>query len=87
MAVKTTRDGRLIYDRYSYRKLREQKYKEQSESCAACGEFTEFWNWELHHVDGRGLGGGRRDDSRVIGLCSQCHQRQDKKVLHFGLGK
>ena len=35
--------------------------------------------WDLHHMEGRGLGGGKRDDRKVIPGCRPCHEVEEEK--------
>ena len=78
MARKLTKDGRLILSGNDYTKLRRARYTEQDECCADCGAWCEFESTELHHIDGRGLGGGKRDDRATRLLCIICHRKYDK---------
>lgn len=84
MAVKIKHDGRQVCDAYSYRKLRAKIYKEQGGCCKDCGDWFEFFDFELNHTGrGRGLGGGLREDRNVEGLCHNCHARKDRNVLYW----
>lgn len=75
MAIKTTKDGRWIYSGTDYTKLKRQKWFEQGERCADCGRRLDISFGQAHHVDGRGMGGSKRDDSKMVVLCIRCHSR------------
>jgi 5-methylcytosine-specific restriction endonuclease McrA len=73
---------RVVLSPYKWNKLRGQVYDEQNHHCAECGKLIAFHYFHLHHKKLRGMGGGKRDDSRenVEGLCGgfpdSCHSKE-----------
>lgn len=83
MAVKVTKDGRTIRSGKTYTAFRYELWLCQNKLCADCGRQTDLhvdlsWNTSFHidHVDGRGLGGSKRDDTFLAckGKCGKCHR-------------
>jgi hypothetical protein len=76
MAIKTHDDGREVATTsHSWFKRREECCERASEACEACGRYLPLWAGQAHHVIGRGLGGGKRDDrlTNLKWLCEMCH--------------
>jgi hypothetical protein len=77
--IKVTKDGRTILTGTHYTALREQVYERNQHTCEGeqCNRYLMFWEMELHHVYGRGMGGSKRDDvpEKVQGLCRDCHDK------------
>ena len=66
-----------------YEKLRWAKFVDQRGRCRACGKSLSFSEAELHHLSGRGIGGGFRSDTPeeteiLCGGPNGCHQKADK---------
>jgi len=75
MAVKTTKDGRVIRTDRDYTLFRRVIYARCESRCEGCGKYLEFAFMQVHHTRGRGA--GRRNDipEAVLGLCFPCHER------------
>lgn len=59
---------------YQYRKRKAEMWREQEMACALCFRPLDSpESGHRHHLDGRGLGGGNRDDSKTQLLCIRCH--------------
>jgi 5-methylcytosine-specific restriction endonuclease McrA len=82
MPVKTTHDGRTILTGPDYQRLRERVWLLDRGRCVQCGRQTSLTlhgfdnDMNLHHKRGRGMGGGRRDDTETSTetLCAKCHR-------------
>jgi 5-methylcytosine-specific restriction endonuclease McrA len=81
--ITVTKDGRTIREGDSYSAFRTAVWRRQVYRCLRCGRTTfpkaalEADNsFHVHHVGGRGMGGGKRDDvfEKVEGLCGACHR-------------
>jgi hypothetical protein len=81
--IKKTKDGRTIRTGKDYTALRIMLYAYQEGACFQCKRNTALsaheladWLFHVHHVKGRGMGGGKRDDSpdSCVGLCGSCHR-------------
>ena len=98
MSIKITRDGRTIRSGVDYTEFRAMLHELQDAKCDRCWRGTDLayeptsdWSFHVHHRNGRGMGGGKRDDSvrTCIGLCGECHRQehnQQEKVpskLHW----
>jgi hypothetical protein len=71
--------GRLVLSSYGYAKLKRQRWIEQGRCCARCPIYlTSPAEGHLHHPNGRGLGGGKRDDRATELLCIGCHLEEHK---------
>jgi hypothetical protein len=74
---------------HHYRTLRRSVWMRQGMGCGKCFRGLALEQMELHHESrvgfagkishGRGLGGGKRDDSRTIGLCVWCHRGEEER--------
>lgn len=80
--VRTTKDGRTIRTGSHYTDFRRTLWTWQAGMCG-CGRSTQLdadwdvdWAFHVHHKNGRGMGGGKRDDTTIacIGLCGKCHR-------------
>ena len=65
--------------------FRVQLYTMQGAQCARCERYVSLsadleddQSFHLHHTNGRGMGGGKRDDTfeECEGLCSKCHRKE-----------
>lgn len=75
--TRITKDGRLQESPYRYRKTKAEMLREQGNECANC--FRPIYSPEeadRHHPGGRGLGGSKRDDSKTVLWCENCHVRE-----------
>jgi hypothetical protein len=59
----------------AYATQRRRRWEMQSRACI-CGKGISLDQGELHHEDGRGLGGGKRNDLRTVMLCQDCHRKK-----------
>lgn len=83
VSVTTTKDGRTILDGRDYTRFRSELFQRQSGMCSNCprkccltaNHFMPH-SFHVHHKHGRGMGGGKRDDTleAVTGLCGNCHR-------------
>ena len=78
MAIKITKDGRTIRTGKDYTAFRYELYLAQAAKCARCPVRTSLGmepmydsSFHVHHVNGRGMGGGKRSDTFLAceGLC------------------
>ena len=70
------KDGRLIESPRQYRITKRGMWEKQRGICGKpqCGRFMPTpAHGHRHHPDGRGLGGGKRDDSKTVLWCARCH--------------
>jgi len=83
--IKTTKDGRTIRAGVDYAVFRRAIFTAQNELCIRCGRYCDIhaepqdnWSFHVHHKNGRGLGGGKRNDmqSECEGLCGNCHRKE-----------
>jgi hypothetical protein len=73
--------GRVLCKGQDMTDLREQVGKRESEICQHCEEWAQLYPpdghepGEMHHIHGRGMGGGKRDDlaQDMEWLCKKCH--------------
>lgn len=71
------KDGRLIERGAAYSKTKHAMWERQGRRCWSCGKFLPTPAWaHRHHVNGRGLGGGRRDDRQTVLVCPDCHEAE-----------
>lgn len=61
---------------YEYAGQKRRVWHKQGQGCAHCFKGIALAEMHLHHKDGRGLGGGKRNDLKTIGLCEGCHQKE-----------
>lgn len=80
------KDGRLVESPYRYRKTKRQIWESQGRKCAECGKFLPTPAFgHRHHVDGRGIGGGKRDDAKTVVLCIEpCHEKYKPQPVWSG---
>jgi hypothetical protein len=79
------KDGRLIESPRQYRATKRQMWERQHGRCARiragkeCGKFMPTPAYgHRHHPGGRGLGGGKRDDSKTVLWCIDCHKEEHR---------
>jgi hypothetical protein len=71
------RDGLVKLSPAKYRKHKEKVWLSQNKRCAKCKCYiADVICSQLHHTDGRGLGGGKRDDRKTVILCNGCHAKE-----------
>lgn len=77
------KDGRLIEKPHEYSRTKHRMWDEQHGRCArekdgkTCGRFMPTPAYgHRHHVNGRGIGGGKRDDRETVLICIECHQEE-----------
>lgn len=93
MAIEFYKDGRVKLTGYHYRLLRHKKWLQQDLKCGetdaikkgrpGCGREITFDEMELHHKNGRGMMGSKRDDTleATEGLCKKCHKSVTPKPM------
>lgn len=83
--IRTTKDGRTIRKGQHYTQFRRELYVHQLGLCAECRRYTYLdvpleWDTAFHtdHEAGRGMGGGKRDDTfeACKGKCGRCHRKK-----------
>ena len=74
--IKVTKDGRTIRTGKHYTDFRREIYRASGNMCENCGRTVRFEDMQLHHKNGRGMGGGKRNDveNEVQALCFNCHR-------------
>lgn len=94
-AIKTTRGGREICQsnaagRREYRERIRKMVIRQDFRCAICMGYIETFTGTFDHQDGRGSGGGHRDDRIEIdgkpynaALCINCNSEKGSKRYHW----
>lgn len=75
---KITHDGRTILTNNDYRRFRTRIYDRCGGACELCTAGIRFEDMEVHHKNGRGMGGSKRNDvpEAVLGICIPCHRRK-----------
>lgn len=71
--------GRLVESLRDYSKTKRAMWQKQNQRCGkrACNNFMPTPAWgHRHHPGGRGLGGGKRDDSKTVLWCVYCHEKE-----------
>ncbi len=77
------RGTRTIKTGRDYTAFRVGMWEHQSGQCRKCSKATMLdmppfsdWSFHVHHKKGRGMGGGKRDDTMRAceGLCGSCHR-------------
>lgn len=88
MSIETTKSGRTILSGREYSEFRKTLWQDQRGRCAYCNRpcllgvpFSYNNAFNVHHKNGRGLGGGKRDDTpeSCVGICNACHKRVHKQ--------
>jgi len=90
MAIKTTKDGRVIRSGSDYADFRRDLWRKQRWTCCTCSRITGLdmpiesdYSFHVAHRGSRGMGGGFRDD--VVGTkrgqveggkCGGCHRKE-----------
>jgi hypothetical protein len=79
------KDGRLIESPRQYRTTKHAMWMRQHWRCArtvdgkVCNRFMPSpAHGHRHHPGGRGLGGSKRDDSKTVLWCIECHLEEHK---------
>ena len=77
------KDGRLIESPRQYKETKRAMWQKQLALCAnvkdgkPCLRFMPTPAYgHRHHPGGRGLGGSKRDDSKTVLWCIECHQEE-----------
>lgn len=66
--------GRVVLSQWFYRKAKRAAWERQGHCCAKCEiEIPALEDGHFHHPDGRGMGGGKRDDRTAVVVCIPCH--------------
>lgn len=76
--------GRVICRGADMKDLRERVGQREKETCQRCEALAEIYPpetrlpGELHHIKGRGMGSGKRNDvaSECEWLCGECHRAE-----------
>lgn len=76
--IKTTKDGRTILTGRHYRMFRCRVIQAALLRCQRCGRGIDLDTMHVHHTRGRGMGGGKRDDTLQAckALCGDCHRKE-----------
>lgn len=81
--ITKTKDCRTIRTGKDYTEFRKATWALQVGRCVDCGRPTRLGadpiyddSFHLDHIDGRGMGGSRRDDTQesTSGKCGKCHR-------------
>jgi hypothetical protein len=75
------KDGRLVESPREYSATKRSMWEKQRGRCARVKENGNVCNRFMpspahghrHHPGGRGMGGGKRDDSKTVLWCIECH--------------
>lgn len=65
--------GRLILTGIRYSRLKGDRWEQQGRCCVNGHGLASPVDGHFHHVHGRGIGGGKRDDRDGVILCVSCH--------------
>lgn len=85
MPIKATKDGRVIRTGKAYTDFRAHMHRRQNCLCNRCGRYTSLTSdlmsdhsFHVHHRDGRGMGGSKRDDTfeSCEGICGKDHRKE-----------
>lgn len=84
MTKRQTKDGRTILTGAQYSALRERVWIRDRGKCVRCERRVSLTqhgfsdDMHLHHKNGRGMGGGKRDDTEEAtqSLCAACHREE-----------
>lgn len=77
------KDGRLIETRTQYLTSKHSMWKKQHQRCGkeGCDNFMPTPAYgHRHHPGGRGLGGGKRDDSKTVLWCIPCYESEHEQL-------
>lgn len=74
-----TKSGLTWLSPYQLRKLKMLKRIKQGNECADCGKLDPT---DLHHIQSKGLGGSRHDDTEQNTklICRNCHSKYSPQV-------
>ncbi len=95
-AVQVFPDGREVCNlnfkrgREEYQRRKLAMYIRQRQMCAICGIYLFVTGWDFDHEDGRGMGGGHRDD-RIekdgkrynAAVCSVCNMLKGSQRIPY----
>jgi hypothetical protein len=71
------KEGLVKLSPAKYRKHKEVVWERQGRRCRKCKAYLpDPKTAHLHHTDGRGMGGGKRDDRKTVLLCEGCHVKE-----------
>ena len=68
--------GAVKLSAYRYKIWKKKVWAKQGERCQNCRHKIPLEESQLHHYQGRGLGGGKRDDRKTFVLCMECHLKE-----------
>jgi hypothetical protein len=69
--------GRVVLTQSQYMRRKRELWIAQGRACANCdAPIDSLLDAALHHLNGRGLGGGKRDDRFASLICGGCHQQE-----------
>lgn len=82
--IRHPKDGRTILTGKDYTAFRERVWLRDQGKCVRCRRRVSLTLWgndsdlHVHHKHGRGMGGGRRDDTleECESLCARCHREE-----------
>lgn len=77
------KDGRRIESPREYSRTKQAMLQHQHGMCAkpGCSNYMPTAaHGHRHHPGGRGLGGGKRDDSKTVLWCWSCHDKEHEKL-------
>lgn len=94
MSIEIKKDGRTIRDGKDYTNFRRGMWEKQVGRCSNCRRYTDLrveplvdWSFNVHHIEGRGLGGSKRDDvverngiPVCTGVCGLCHKKEHNQA-------
>jgi len=88
--IRTLRDGRIKRTGADYTRFRYALYQRANGRCEMvrdgerCNRFAGLRDGAAHHVNGRGMGGAKRDDnpSVCVWACPACHDKKHN-TLHW----
>lgn len=66
--------GRTVLSSSAYTRQKRDRWIEQDYLCARCFHpLASPADGHFHHLEKRGMGGGKRDDRHVALICENCH--------------
>ena len=80
---RVTKDGRLIESPSQYRATKLEMFNDQQGMCERCFRpMNSLSDAHRHHPGGRGMGGSKRDDSKTVLWCENCHVQEHERLRH-----